>query len=155
MIIRNAEVLNSKRIKEITTLLREQWGFDEKIPHGFLQKQNDVFVSSRDIDKIELSALNVNSVGMYFAELRNGQLRLSIEGTQMIGPKAKHNVVELSDTEWQLWLSGGNIPTEEKPQHDSFVMVRHGNDFYGCGRIKDGMLLNFVPKARRATAVRT
>ncbi len=153
MKIRNFEVLNSKAVKEITKLLEQQWGYNEKLDCGFLQKENDIFLATRDIDKIDLNALNVNSLGLYFGELRHEQLRLSIEGSQIIGKKATKNIVELSGSQLQQWLSGEDLDISGNIggscENNAYVIIKHGSDFFSCGRIKDRKLLNFVPKARR------
>ncbi len=152
MIIGKAEVLNSKKIKEITGMLEQQWGYSEKLGCGFMQKENDIFMVTRAIDAIDLRKLNVNSAGLYFAELRNNELRLSIEGSQIIGRKATKNVVELSRQQLQQWLRREDIELNGRNSSSSgssaYVIIRHGNDFFGCGRIKDSKLLNFIPKAR-------
>jgi len=160
MIIRNAEVLNSKRIKGITNLLQQQWGFHDRLNQGFLQKENDIFLVTIDIDKIDLGEVNVNSLGLYFGELRHDTLRLSIEGSQIIGKKANKNVLSLNDEQLQQWLKGEDIELKENSEiknsssdyENKFVIIKHNNDFFGCGRIKDGNLLNFVPKSRRMAA---
>ncbi len=153
MKIKNFEVMNSKAVKEITKLLHQQWGYDEKLDCGFLQKENDIFMVTRDIDKIDLSALNVNSLGLYFGELRHEQLRLSIEGSQIIGKKATKNIVELNGSQLQQWLSGEDLDLSGSNggscENNAYVIIRNKSDFFSCGRIKDGKLLNFVPKARR------
>lgn len=150
MKIKNFEVLNSKSVKEIMKLLHQQWGYEERLDCGFLQKENDIFLITKDADKIELSSLNVNSLGLYFAELRHEQLRLSIEGSQIIGKQAKKNLIEADDSQLRQWLAGEDLElTESSCENNSYVIIKNKNDFFGCGRIKEGKLLNFVPKARR------
>ncbi len=150
MKIKNFEVLNSKAIKQIASLLNLQWGYEEKPDCGFLQKENDIFLVTKDIGKIDLGALNVNSLGLYFAELRHGQLRLSIEGSQIAGKKAKKNVAEIGGSQLRQWLAGEDIElAASNCENNSYAIIKHSNDFFGCGRIKDGKLINFVPKARR------
>lgn len=156
MKIKNFEVLNSKAIKQITSLLSLQWGYEEKLECGLLQKENDIFLITKDVDRITLGELNVNSLGLYLAELRHEQLRLSIEGSQIIGKKAKKNVFELSDSQLQQWLTGEDLEVSDNVsgscEANAYLIIKHNNDFFGCGRIKEGKLLNFVPKARRLSA---
>ncbi len=152
MKIKNFEVLNSKSVREIMKLLNQQWGYEETLDCGFLQKENDIFLITKEVGKIELNSLNVNSIGLYFAELRHEQLRLSIEGSQIVGKKAKKSVVELDDGQLKQWLAGEDIELAESScENNSYAIVKSKNDFFGCGRIKDGKLLNFVPKSRRFT----
>jgi len=155
MRIKNAEVLNSKRIKQITRLLQTQWGYSEKLDCGFLQKENDIFLVTKDIDKIDLREVNVNSLGLYFGELRHDTLRLSIEGSQIIGKKASKNILELNAEQLQQWLRGEDMEFTNKSnvEHNTYLIIKHNHDFFGCGRIKEGKLLNFVPKARRMASV--
>ena len=152
MILKNAEVLNGKKVRHLMKLLEEQWGITEMPECGFLQKRNDVFLITRSVDVIDLRTLNLNSLGLYFAELRNGQLRLSIEGSQIIGKKAK-NVISLNDAQIRQWIRGEDLVLEPGPsgesRTDSFCIVGNDGNFYGCGRVKEGKLLNFVPKSRR------
>lgn len=154
MKIQNFEVLNSKAIKQITSLLSLQWGHEEKLECGLLQKENDIFIVTKEIDRINLSELNINSMGLYFGELRHEQLRLSMEGSQIIGKKAKKNFFELNDGQLQQWLRGEDleVPDAYGCEANAYLIIKHNNDFLGCGRIKEGKLLNFVPKARRLSA---
>ncbi len=150
MRIRNFEVLNGKSIKEIVKLLNNQWGFDEPLNFGFLQRDNDLFLITPSVDQLDMKELNINSAGVYFAELRHDQLRLSLEGSQIIGPQAKKNVLELDDEQAQQWIRGVDVPVENvQDTGNGYVIIKSGNDFFGCGRIKEGKLLNFVPKSRR------
>ena len=74
-------------------------------------------------------------------------LRLSIEGSQIMGPYAKKNVLELSKEASRDWLKGRDLAVET--DCSGFVIVKSGDDFMGCGKVKDNKLLNFVPKIRR------
>lgn len=163
MKIRNFEVLNSKAVKAIAESIRQQWNIEEKPAYGFLQKENDIFLVTQAVDRVNLEQLNINSLGIYFGELRHEQLRLSIEGSQMLGPKAKKNVIALDDGQLLQWLRGDDIPltdmmTVKRSDNDgsdanAYLIIKHNNDFFGCGRIKEGKLLNFVPKSRRMAAL--
>ena len=148
MKIKNFEAMNGKQAKTVFRLLKEQWGAEFRRDAAFLQKENDVFLISRDLDRIDLRQLNVNSLGLYFGELRRGTLRLSIEGSQIIGPKAKKNVLEIDQSQSELWMKGEDLESNSY-SGTGFAIVRHGSDFLGCGRIKEGRLINFVPKSRR------
>ena len=107
-----------------------------------------IFLISKDISKIDISRLRLNSVGMYFCEMDKHGLRLSIEGSQIVGSKAVRNVVELNDEEAKKWFTGSDI---EKECRDSngFVILKHKNDFIGNGKYSNGRILNYFPKTRR------
>lgn len=143
-------ILNRKETKEILKVMKKQWGFDAGLGYAFMKNENDIFVAGRDVFGVDVDRLNINSVGMYFGELKNGSLRLSIEGSQVIGPKAKKNVITLDDGEAKLWLHAQDLEKKTGSiDAEGYVLVKHNNDFMGTGRLKGGKLLNFIPKARK------
>ena len=82
------KILNAKEVKEILKLIEEQWNAKLKLNYAFLKNnKNRVFIVNKDISKIDFSRLRINSLGMYFCEIDNG-IRLSIEDSQIVGPKA-------------------------------------------------------------------
>lgn len=142
------KILNNKEIKEILKLIEKQWGAKAELDDGFLKNQkNRVFVISKDISKIDASKLRINSVGMYFCEIDDKGIRLSIEGSQIIGPKATKNVVELNEEETKRWFRGENI--EKECDCNGFVILKHKNDFMGTGKYAHNRILNYVGKGRR------
>jgi NOL1/NOP2/fmu family ribosome biogenesis protein len=145
------EILNSKRVKEILALINEQWGCEWKTDLVFLLSSNDkIHVVSRGLEKLDTERMKIDSLGMYFAAFENNELRLSIEGSQLIGPMAKHNVVEFSDEETRQWIAGGDI--EKDTEWSGFVLIKHNKDFLGTGRVKEKKILNYFPKSRRVGA---
>ena len=146
--MQNLKILNKKEIKRIMSLLEKQWEFKEKLDYAFLEtEKGKIYIANKEIFELDLSKVKINSIGMYFADARNG-IRLSIEGSQIVGPKAKKNVIELDDNEAKLWMKGQDLdhPTESS----GFVILMHKGDFLGSGNAAaDGRILNFVPKTRR------
>ncbi len=146
------KVLNSKEVRAIAELVKQQWGADLSelsAGCGFLEgKDGDIFLISRDIEKLDLQQLRINSLGLYFGQLRNDELRLSIEGSQLVGKSAAKNVVEIGDEQLRHWL-GGNDLEMNLDGSSGYLIIKHKSDFLGCGKYKEGKILNFVPKARR------
>ena len=129
-------------------LLNEQWGFDKKLDYAFvLTEKERIYLIKRSIDNLDLTKLRINSLGLYFAEFRNNELRLSIEGSQIVGPFATKNFVVINDNELRQWLRGEDLIKE--CTQTGFVIIKHSEDYLGCGKYKDGTILNFVPKTRR------
>ena len=144
------KILNSKEIKEIYKLVESQWGAKIKLDCGFLKnRKNRVFIISKDISKIGVSGLRINSAGMYFCETDKHGIRLSIEGTQIIGPEAAKNIVALNEEETKKWFKGEDLEKECK-DCNNFVILKHKNDFLGNGKYANGKILNYVSKTRRA-----
>jgi len=142
------KILNRKKIKEILALIKKQWGADFKTELVFLMNTQDkIFLVNKKIFDLELEKLKINSIGLYFGELKNNELRLSIEGSQLIGKNAKQNLIKINEKQAMQWLKGQDI--DIKGNYTGFVILKHKNDFLGTGKYKHGKVLNFVPKARR------
>ena len=142
------KILNRKKIKEILALIKKQWGTDFRTELVFLMNTQDkIFLANREVFSLDLEKLRINSIGLYFGELKNNELRLSIEGSQLVGKDAKQNLIELNEKQAMQWLKGQDI--DIKGQYKSFVILKHNNDFLGTGKYKDGRVINYVPKARR------
>ena len=148
----NLKILNTKETKEIKSKILGQWGLDFKTDFAFLlSSKNRLYLVSKDISKIDYEKLRLQVVGVYFGEIMdNGELRLSIEGSQMIGKDAKKNVVEIEKEDVKKWLYGKDIKTST--ECSGFVIVKNNGDFMGTGKVKEGEILNFIPKIRRVTS---
>jgi NOL1/NOP2/fmu family ribosome biogenesis protein len=143
--------LNSKEIKEILKLIEKQWGAKLNLGCTFLKNnKNRIFIVNKDVQKINLEKLRLNSIGLYFCDLEN-QIRLSIEGSQIIGPKATKNVVDIDEQHVKQWLKGEDL--EIKGNYNGFVIIKNKNDFLGTGKFKENNILNYVGKSRRADII--
>ncbi len=148
----NLRVMNSKEKKNILKLLYDQFGFQSAMEYEFLiNTRNKIFILSRDFAKIETRELRINSLGLYFGEIYNGELRLSIEGSQIIGKLSKKNILELSDEDARRWMGGEDFEVREKMS--GFVIIKNNDDFLGCGKLANGKLYNYVPKERRQNSI--
>ena len=144
------KILNSKEVKEIYRLIEKQWGAELKLDYAFLKNsKNRVFIVNKDISKIDFSKLRINSAGMYFCEIDDRGIRLSIEGSQIVGPKAAKNIVEITEEQAKRWLMGEDL--EIKGDYSGFVILKSNNDFLGTGKYRDGKILNYVNKGRRVS----
>jgi len=144
-------ILNRKEKKEILSLLEKQWGFRNELGYVFLMSDaGKIYLSGKDVFEINLAELKVDSIGLYFGELKDGILRLSIEGAQIIGPHAKRSLVELTQKEMRQWLHG--IDLDKATKEKGFTIIRYVDNFLGTGKCTGSKILNFVPKARRVTS---
>ena len=149
----NYEFMTSRPLKEFFRFIEKQYGKVPEVFEGkvFVQGKEKIYLLTRDVEKISLDKLRINSLGLYIAEVKDGVLRLSIEGSQLIGPTATKNICELTTEQVKQWFQGNDIKVEEI--YEGFAILKHNNDFVGSGKFKDGFILNFVPKARRLLEV--
>lgn len=138
-------VMNNKEIKVFHKRLGEQFGFKGKLDYLFFKKKDKIYIISKRYKDLDVKKFNINSVGLYIAKEDLGGVRLSVEGSQLVGPKSSKNIVEVLDP--KEWVGGKDISIKEKLKN--FVLVRYKKDFLGCGFFKKGTLLNYIPKSRR------
>ena len=97
---------------------------------------------------IDFEQLHINSMGLYFADINKyDELRLSIEGSQLVGPHATKNILELNEEQVRAYFRSEEIPMDTKDT--PFVLLKYNADFFGTSKIKDKKLLNYLPKAHR------
>ncbi|ASJ03763.1 hypothetical protein A3L09_07295 [Thermococcus profundus] len=93
--------------------------------------------------------LEIKSDGwLYFGRIESDGIRLSIEGSFLVGPKATKNVVELGDDMARRYLAGESVEIENKELH-GWVIVKWRSYYLGSAKAKEGRLINYVPKERR------
>ena len=150
--MKHLKILNNKEVKGILKLLDNQFGFKEKLNYVFLMNtKNKIYLVNKDIERIDIDNLRIDAIGLYFGEVNHGSLRLSIEGSQMIGKRVRKNIVELDKEDAELWSMGNDIDKEFNVY--GFVILKHKKDFIGCGKYKEGKIFNYVPKERRLRVV--
>ena len=141
--------LNSREKKEIYKQLDEQFGVKEELPYAmFENNQETIFLMSNQYVNLETSNININNMGLYFAQRERDGLRLSVEGSQII--KATKNVIDINKKQAGLWMKGEDIPYEG---HAGFVILRLNKDILGCGMHKTNVIRNMIPKSRRLNSV--
>lgn len=85
------------------------------------------------------------SEGIYFGKIEKDGLRLSIEGSFIVGRVAKRGVIEINEEDAIKWLKGEDL---EIP-YEGYCILKWGDYFLGCGKGNGKKILNFVPKDRR------
>lgn len=145
--MQNLHILNSKETKEILSLLKSQFDFTAKLDYAFLRNKEDLYIIGRDVAKIDTKKFRINNLGLYFGEIKNNSLRLSIEASQLIGNESGKNILTLDDEQVLYWIAGENIRVETSLR--GYVLIKNKKDYLGCGYVKDKTLLNYIPKERR------
>ena len=144
----NLKILNSNEKKKLLDEIKKQYNIKKlDLDYIFLRNNdNKIFILSKDFAKLDVKNIRINSLGLYFAKLHPDGIRLSIEGSQLIGPLAKNNIINIDDNEIKLWIRGNDLTTDKK--FDSYVIIKHNNDYFGSGIYKDGKIRNMISKDR-------
>jgi NOL1/NOP2/fmu family ribosome biogenesis protein len=144
---------NKSEKEKLLGQLEEQFGITEipwKIAH--LGKERIVLFSG-DLSEEEIYLIDdiarIEGVGIYFAKIdeNTGDIRLSIEGTQLLKEQITKNIFELNAEQAEQWMLGQelNIATGKR----GFLIMKFGEDFLGTGKASENKIGNFVPKSRR------
>ena len=135
--VKNLKILNRKAVKEILALIEKQWDAEIDLDCVFLQdKEGKIFIINKEFAEIDLTKLRVNSMGLYIAQLMPDGIRLSIEGSQLIGLKAKKNILELTEKQAKEWFQGNDI--EIKTEMKNYVILKHNK----IQKIENNYLIN-------------
>ena len=124
-------------------LLKKQFGVEINLNYEI--KNNKVWVMSRQVKDFDFN-LPIVSKGIYFGYLEHDGLRLSIDGSQIIGKLAKKNIIELNEKEMKEWFKGLSI---EKKAPKGYLILKYKKDIIGCGKSNGRIIWNTVPKERR------
>ena len=142
------KILNSKENKKIISMLKDQYGYNQKFNYVLLQNQSGrIYVVNEEVFDLDLDKLRINSFGIYFGTEQGKDIRLSIEGSQLIGALCNKNVIEISKEQSKNWLFG--LDLEIEGDFIGFVIIKSGTSFLGCGKFYNNKIQNFVPKTRR------
>jgi len=145
------KIFNEKEKKEIEKKLKDQFGI-KKINGTFVQiGQERIFLFLGSLNEKEIKELEttipIERVGVYFAKIKDNEIRLSIEGTHLLKDQINKNIFEINNEQRDQWMHGSelNITTGKK----EFVIMKNNNDLLGTGKASAEKITNFIPKSRR------
>jgi NOL1/NOP2/fmu family ribosome biogenesis protein len=163
--MKRVNFLNAKEAREIAKQINEQWDAGFVFEDFVVRSTKDkIYIINRDLEKIDFRNYNIEQFGLYIAHINDrNEVRLSIEGSQLIGPKAKKNIIDIGNL-GKVWMAGQDIPF--KTDCTGIVIIKSGDDYLGSGKVMikevsvfdaegnpkkemQQMILNFVPKTRR------
>lgn len=147
------KILNSKEIRRIKEKLKEQFGYVLEEDYAFLLSEKErLFIVNKEVFQIELDKLRVDKYGLYFGELRNDELRPSMEGAWLVGKKATKNIVELTKEEVKRYFLGEELE-KRLGEEKRFVLLKFEEEIIGCAKYKEQKILNFLPKIHRGEVI--
>ncbi len=144
--------INAKQRKEVLAVLLDAYG--ATLPKDavlFLFGEDKYYIGTRDVEPFLDSKLRIERIGVYVGQFQHGEFRLSIEGSQIIGPLASRGILTITVPQRNDWMLGKDIlleGAEQQAAQPRFFIVRCGKDWLGAGKVKNGVLLNYVPKER-------
>lgn len=148
-------ILNTREVKKIKELLLQQFGYALQEDYAYLKNEkNKIYLINKDAAKLDWKKLIIDKMGLYFAEDKEAEIRLSKEGAQLLAFEAKknkkklRNVVELTKEETKAYFQGIDIE-KDAGSASRMVMPAYQKNVLGCARYKEGKILNYLPKTYR------
>ncbi len=145
------KILNQHEKRQIEKKLNEQFGI-ENVP-GLIVKRGEerLFLfsgnfSEKDIEHLE-ALVPIERIGVYFAKIIGNEIRLSIEGSQILKDQITKNIFELDSNQAEEWMKGRELLI--KTGKHGFLIMKYGEDFLGTGKASEEKIGNFIPKNRR------
>ena len=145
------KILSDEEKKKIERQLDAQFGI--KQIHGLIIQRGEerLFLyqgslSKEDIKKLDYS-VPIERIGIYFAKIIHDDLKLSIEGTQILKDQITKNIFVLNEEEAEEWMTGTDL--QIKTGKRGFIVMKYENDFLGCGKASDEKIGNYIPKSLR------
>jgi NOL1/NOP2/fmu family ribosome biogenesis protein len=153
----NLSPLNAKERKKLVAQLDSQFGCGTDALKEFAllhnEKSGRLYVANPELLELDLEKIRIDAMGLYIGTLlANGEVRLSIEGSQLLGPKSTTNILEFSKAEFLRWIRGEVI--EKDTDLKGFVIIKSNGDYCGCGKpVRDEKtdvisIHNYIPKTR-------
>lgn len=145
------KILNKNQKREIENKLKKQFGI-QNIPGLIVRRGEErLFLFSGDFDEKQIKQLErtviIERLGVYFANISGGEIRLSIEGSQILKDQIKKNIFSLDSKQAEEWMKGRELPV--KIGERGFLIMKYKDDFLGTGKASEEKIGNFVPKSRR------
>jgi len=142
--------LTSSDKKKIVEQLNRQFGIEE-LPYLIIQfGKEKLRLYTGNLSKEELYHLDnearIETIGLYFAKWENNELRLTLDGVQFLKSQITKNILELNDRQADEWLRGNDL---EIKTAKGWKILKHNDEFLGCGKSTGDKITNFVPKERR------
>ena len=145
-------LLNAAKVKAVQRKLISQFGITN---HKFFDKhiliknnKKKLFISTKSEKKDKFHVPRTEKIGLYFGTInKDDSIRLSLEGTQLIGKIATKHILELNHDQAENWLKGFDF--DLSVDEDGYYLLKYKEDFLGCGLIRLNKLYNFLPKTRR------
>ncbi len=144
------KILNSKEKRELLKKIDEQFEINENpLKEKVIIESGDgrIWTATRDIEKVNLKNEKIETIGLYIGKIeKTGGVRLSIEGSQIIGPFANKNVITIDRKQLEYWIRGINL---NYASGKGYILLKYEKDHVGCGKLHEKGILNHTPKERR------
>ncbi|MDP2672446.1 MAG: hypothetical protein Q8O84_01395 [Nanoarchaeota archaeon] len=147
------QIFSNRETQEMLEKLNKQFGIKE-IPGKLIKiGKEKIFLFQGDFSDEQIKDLEkitfIEKIGIYIGAIffPTGEIRLSIEGTQIFKDQIIKNIFEIDNKQLENWIQGEelNIKTDLR----GIIVIKYKDNFLGCGKASENKIGNFIPKSRR------
>jgi len=107
------KILTEKEKREIVQKLNKQFGIKEVPGIITMHGKERLFLFQGDLNEKEIKELEQNvpieRVGIYFAKLIGNEIKLSIDGVQVLKDQITKNILEINEKQAEQWMMGREL----------------------------------------------
>jgi len=107
------KILTEKEKREIIQKLNKQFGIKEVPGIITMHGKEKLFLFQGDLNENEIKELEQNipieKVGIYFAKLIGNEVKLSIDGVQVLKDQITKNILEINEKQAEQWMMGREL----------------------------------------------
>ena len=145
------KILNSNEKREIEKKLNETFGI-KNIPGIIIRKgQERLFLFLGDLEEEKIKRMEgripIERIGIYFAKQINDEIKLSIEGIELLKDQITKNIFKLTEEQAEQGMHGQELLIATGKR--GYLAMKCNNDFLGCGKASAEKIGNYIPKSRR------
>lgn len=124
-------ILNNSEKNKIKNYLNEHYGIIQ-IPGTIIQIGKErLFLFQGSLNEKQIksfeSTIPVERIGTYFAKFVNEDIKLSIEGVQLLQNQITKNIFEINNSEAEEWMMGRDLLIEEINKDKVSDFARHNS----------------------------
>lgn len=101
--------------------------------------------------ELKTKKIKVNPLGIYFGKIKNNEkIQLSIEGSQIVGKKAKKNFFEINDyNQLYEFLLGKPLSLKENVEKHNFPILKYRGLPICAASSRENEIISIFPKVAR------
>jgi len=145
------KLLSPRERKFLENRLKGLYGVEEGFNDLVLIKCGRGRIRATTKETLELASRlrGIQQIGLYVMKISNGDISLSVEGSQLLNDEIKENVIELDEEQVEKWMKAIPIKTETT-YHGRYVIGKFNRLYLGSARVsRNGLLYPQIPKWRR------
>ncbi len=121
-------------------------------PAAFAQSTTPTVAATPTISEEEINKMGerilFERTGIYFCKEELVEIRLSLEGVQLLKDQITKGIFKLeNDEQLEQWMTGQELLI--KTGLYGVLAIKYKDDFLGCGKASENKIGNFIPKNRR------